>query len=278
MENEQQTLQEALEAPKTTEPEVHESNEPKAQEVSPEKETHQVPLPELLNERRARQALEGEVEEWKTKFGTLEERLEMISEKIEPTPDMDEDPFGAMDTKLENTNKSIAELKQDLQKSSEQTQAQAAQAQLAQMESTFAQANPDYHQAMEYLRDKQIKQWEALGHSSDEAMNKFLSDTRDVIQAASRNNKNPAQVAYEWAKENGFSVGNGKANEQKPAQKKSGLNAVAEGLKNEGLASSGGAAPSDIPSAEELASMPTDEWNEWYDKLGDKGFKKIMEG
>lgn len=268
---EQQTLEEALAEPPET------PGKPEAPEQPEQPEPQRVPLPELIEERKARQAAQAELSTLQEKYGTLEERVELITEKLDPPPDPEDDPFGDIARRIDEQGKSVAEIKDALAKGQEEQQQATAQSRIQAMEQTFASNHADYFQAMGHLKERQVAQGVAFGLSHEEAEQRFLRDTASVIQAAVRNNKNPAEVAYNWAKENGFSAGNGKASEQTPSRGAS-LNTVAEGLKSEGLANSGSAPPSDIPSAEELSTMPQAEFDEWYDKLGEKGFRKVMGG
>jgi len=242
----------------------------------PKDDPKMVPLGALTEERAARQAAQKNLETLQGKYDTVSERVDEINERINPPPDSDEDPFGALQHSQEETNQSVKEIKETLEKSQQQTEAQQLQSQIQNLEGQFAQKTPDYYQAMEYLKQKQMSQYTHFGLSEEEAAQKFQNEAGLVVQAALRGNKNPSEVAYDWAKEVGYTAGNGQAKGQSASEQS--LNQVAEGLKNEGLSGAGGETKAGEMTADTLSSMSEKDYSAWLDKHGDAGFKKVMEG
>lgn len=173
-----------------------------------------VPHEALHAERMNRKELQAEFERYKQeaseRFQTFEELKAQINEMRESRnhPDPDEDPFGAIQYENQKLREEMNEIK-DYQSSqlyeqeqSRQHQELVGRYQFAAQE--FAAKTPDFGEAYKYALESQIKEYETLGYSHQDASYIAQQQEMQVVQKAFEDGANPAERIYNYAKLRGF--------------------------------------------------------------------------
>ncbi len=234
------------------------------EEVEPEekKETKQVPLPELLSERKKRQAAEADAAEQREKFARVDERLNLINEKMKPAEaSYDEDPGAYLKAQAEQTNRAVEGLQEQLKGSNEQTEAQQHQNDLAQgvvaSEAAFRVDHDDYDAAIKHLREGRAREFQAMGMNDPAQIEAALTqDALQLAQIASQSGGSPAEMAYRIAQERGYKI---------PVKSKAGdekLAVIQKGQEKSTSLSNAGGIEERAPDAEALANMDDREFDE----------------
>ena len=159
----------------------------------------------LKAERRERQALQAKIE-------ALEQRAtaprEPVSNPWEGIPDPNADPIGALEH-IKRIADAQAEQQRQEQSRSAQEAAMLRQVQtiadaMRDAEEDFRDDNPDYDDAVGFLRDQVMAELIDNGFSKSEALEKMNRDFLGLVPTALKAGKNPAEVAYKMAQKRGF--------------------------------------------------------------------------
>lgn len=139
----------------------------------------------------------------------------------------------------------------------------------------FAQANPDFGSAYNYLLTARANELVAMGYDNPtDIHNALVSDEMAIAQMALGRDKSPAQMIYELAQQRGY---------KKPQADKSGdaaarLDTIERGQNaNKSLSNTGGTSGDGDITAAMLLKMPNDEFEAWCEKHPAKA-KKIFGG
>lgn len=127
----------------------------KPPEPSPKPESRTIPLAAYLEDKN----------KWAADRKALEERLSKLESPPKPPDAPPEDPKAYADFKvkaaleeLAGTKKEVQELKQTTQQGQQVTEEMRFSRQLETAEAMFIRENPDYHEALEHVRDIRRKQ------------------------------------------------------------------------------------------------------------------------
>lgn len=249
--------------------EEEKSGEEEAQEEAPEEipDVKQVPLPELLSERKARQLAQQQLEELQTKYTTVDERLEKINEKLNPPPSIEEDPFGALASKQDQITDSVQDIRTQLDESQRQAQQTNLQNQVQTLEQNFKAGHPDYDDAVTHLRSVRVQNYQVMGiHDPIQQEQNLNNELAFIIQNSLQAGKNPAEAVYEISKQAGFTQPRSGDEPQKSGDKRS-LKQIAQGVEQKSLSSTGGGAPKDGIDLDMLSEMSEEEFNATLDNL-----------
>ena len=262
-----------------------------------------VPHKALHAEREKRKAIEAEAQklrEFKAvmedRFATMQRLAAQQAEQAQapqveedPEPDPNQDIFAhqawlARQLKAERETRMQAE-----QQARQRQELQAAEQQVwgrwEQDRAAYAQQNEAFPDAAKFLAGLRDRQLEAFGiedrRQRDEMINAELRNA--VIQAA-QHGRNSAEVIYRLAIAAGFNPESAKsaaaqvAQVAPPAPDKLGQITKAKDASMSLSRAGGKAAPPEM-TAEDLASMPQDEFNKWMEKDKNKAFfRKLMGG
>lgn len=149
----------------------------------------------------------------------VNERLAMIAQarqeqpKPQPQieiPDKNVDPIGYFEAKQAILEQKLAEAEswrnQQSKANDEDEKRAKIGAEVSRLEAEYAKNTPDYPQAQEFLQQKWAAQAALLGAPPQQAI-KFYAE--QIVRAAASQNRNPAEVAYEFAKQLGYAKPNG---------------------------------------------------------------------
>ena len=200
---------EAIDAPVEGEAEQDSEGEAEAPPPKPEKSEAEKAASSLQKalkaERRERQALQAKIE-------ALEQRAtaprEPVSNPWEGIPDPNADPIGALEH-IKRIADAQAEQQRQEQARSAQEAAMLRQVQtiadaMRDAEEDFRDDNPDYDDAVGFLRDQVMAELIDNGFSKSEALEKMNRDFLGLVPTALKAGKNPAEVAYKMAQKRGF--------------------------------------------------------------------------
>jgi hypothetical protein len=237
--------------------------EPEAAAVEPEKvPVKHVPLPELLEERKKRQALEARVNQDAAQNRILRERLDAILQKIQeaekpqepPQPVYEEDPAAYLkwqNDQLLAERRAVAEKRAEEEKQSSQVkQLEQVRQTIKQGINQFAEVTPDYNDAAKYLIEARLKELEVMGVTDqNEIRTRLEQDEIEVGYWALQQGKSPGEVFYNLARSRGYSG-------TKPvAEKESTLESVRKGQQAATSLSKAGGAPEGEITTETLLAM-----------------------
>lgn len=167
-------------------------------------------------ERTRRKELQAQVDKMNDRWAQMMERMSAPQQQQQPEaveiPDFDEDPIGHLRAKNELLERHLQAVRMDQQ----QTTAINQQAQqfnqmrsnVNAMETEFATATPDYHDAVGFLYENIRKTAQALGYDPQQVQQAVSQTAMDISMRALQQGKNPAEMAYAAARNMGW------ANEQ----------------------------------------------------------------
>lgn len=246
-------------------PAVEEKPEEKPAEAKPAEERKLVDKGALDEERARRKALQEEVNQFKIERARWEERFNAIrpqQPQPPPPPSPDEDIFGA----VKHQDNTIRQITEKIGAYEKQIAAEKQMRQLAEwassQEGTFKKETPDYDDALSHLRRTRIGELKSVWGMSDAQVNQqMINEERQLLMAAARMGKNPAELAYQSAKERGYQKKEAKASAEDMSKK---LDVIEEGQKaSRSLSSVGGKAAGGELSIEQVLKMPDDEFEAW---------------
>jgi hypothetical protein len=187
----------APEAPKAAEAAVEPSQH---QETATEQDDRRVPLRALQEERQKRAEYERKLDEAVRRMAELEQRVPKAPEPTpEPEPDPETDPIGAL--------KHAREQLRRMQDETAQTQRVAQLNQIAYQSATaFKEQAPDYPDAYRYAINSRAQELAALGTPQNDIPQILQMEELNLIDTAIRNNRNPAEAIYQFAKARGFNA------------------------------------------------------------------------
>ncbi len=212
-----------------------------------------------------------EAKETRERMAKMEQTFQQIQQRIQQQnqpqiPDINDDAVGHFVAKQQQLEQQQQQIVQYQQQQFEQQQAQQQENnfrnQLSSIESQFAQSNPDYSQASDFLRTSIQKDFEMMGMTAQAASAATYNQLKFMIIQAAEAGNNPAEQAYAVAKARGYgrqeNTGNAALN--KIANIKNGQNAA------KSLSGTSGKGESGI-TLEALAEMDADELEKNWHKI-----------
>jgi hypothetical protein len=263
--------------PQTEEPQAEEAEAP--EEAEADNEGQFVRKGDFKALRLKAEAAERAKQEMEARYAAdmarLNERLAIIAQQTtkqqEPQqqapqiPDINTDPIGHFQAKQEILERKLQEAegwrKQTQQVTQQQEVLQKIGTEVSRLEQEFAKTTPDYAQAQQHLFESWAREAQLMGAAPEEAI-RFWS--MQIVQRAGQQNKNPAQVAYELAKQRGYAGPAPKPQAQAPQGPN--LDTIQRGLavSKSTSAAPGKAAPSGTPTIEALLQMDDEEFAKNY--------------
>lgn len=227
-----------------------------------------VPLAALHEERKARQALEKQAQEWALERQRYSERMSKLEQMFQQqnapkAPEKDQDPIGYFDHKTGNVESDLKATKEQLnQLVQQQTQAQREQ-QFMQWYSNqareFVKEAPDFGDAYEHFITSWKEEIAEYGLSDPNiALAELRRIERQIVETAARSGLNPARAIYNAAKKRGY--GGKKASD---AEKMETLQKGTQAAKS----LTGGGSPENPPSVKDLLEMSDEDFDKNFDKV-----------
>lgn len=215
------------------------------------------------------------------RLAKLEQHLLTPKPQAEPEiqiPDKNVDPIGYFEAKQAILEKRLADAeswKQEQTKSSDDDiKRQRIATEVTRLESEYAKATPDYPQAQEFLQKAWAAEAQVLGVPPQQAI-RFYAE--QVVRAAAQSNRNPGEIAYEFAKARGYAKANGT---QQPKTGPS-IETLQRGVAaSRSTSAAPGTATPGIPTIDALLKMDDDEFASKFaardSREWDKTMRKLM--
>jgi hypothetical protein len=231
-----------------------------------------------LQEERAmrREALmraEAAERDYAEKMAKLEKRLELLANPPPPVPKFEDDPAAHLKYQQEQIRQEMEPVKQELEQGRQRQQQQAAEAQLTQAvsaaEAEFAKATPDYLDAIAHMQRVADNNLQIMGVADPAQRAQIIRrDAMALAVRALQSGKSPAELAYQVAKNQGYSA------------KAPGVDKIANIQKGQAaspsMPSGGQRAPTEAISLAALEQMDDEEFNQLVDDP--EKWKKLMRG
>jgi|GEM_PF-6905697 len=286
-----QDVSSILEADRAAEHEEAPSAEENAEQTEQKKAPPQsVPIAVHIRERqRHAQQLQSERAAWQQQQELVNQRLGIMWQAlqqqqqapVEPPPDENTDPIGAISHATKQTQAQLAAMQQSIaeqQRAAWEQQQAYAQQQAAQRavvevssrvkadEDAFRQDHPDYMDAVRHARDMKAAEYSALGLDDSQVAERLRQDAWSLALHAQQNGVSVAEFAYQIAQALGYRRKDGSA-ESVVSMRQQGQRLAAGG--------GGGGSGRSAPTFAELAAMSPSE----FEKLtkGDN-WKRIAGG
>lgn len=256
--------------------EVEEKTEEKSAEKTEEEKRRTVDFGAFHEERERRKALQAELDEFRGKYSTLEERIKAINEHIveRGVPAYEEDPGAYLRHQLEKTGQTVNELQSEVKQGNERLAEQAARAELANRivasENAFRQENPDYDAAVGFLREGRAQEYRAMGYADPAQIEQMLmAEAFQLAEQASAQGVSPAQLAYNVARARGY------ARQEKTDDNVTKLESIEKGQSRTKSLSGAGGEDRPVLDAEALANMSDEEFAR---AMKDGTWNKVLSG
>ena len=290
------------EAPVETEQTETESQEAVAEnqaeaEKPAEEEVKTVPYAALHEERMARKELQAQLNDVNQKLGMFQGLREELNElrkgqntqseearRQQLEEEFENDPIAALRKQNEELQAKIEQEQSVKEQQTEQEQqAQAQQEQFQTMMRTvasqvaeFEESHPDYSQAFQFLMDKRIEEYRAIGITSpQEIQMEFDREAIALSANALQRGVNPGQAVYDLAKSRGYTKSEGLDGVEDPVAKTT-LEESMERLEKGASASKtltggSGGKPEGSLSVAEIEKMSDAEFDKLWDEMSGGG-------
>lgn len=260
-----------------------EKEEAKAEKVEKVEKTEKAEKkdedPHAENHRKALKETREELKRYKEELRQRDERHKALEEKFnifvseakkagEPKPPaFEEDPASHLKYETEQVKRQLEESRQwqtrQDQHFQQQQQRQMLVGELRRHEGDFAQANPDYEQAAQYVLKAKQAELSAYGVPQEQIPQVYENWVLGMAMMNLRSGKNPAEAVYQIAQSIGYRKAEKQDNE---AEKISRLQKGVESSKSLGSGTSGTELSLEAleeMSAEEIAALVKDDknWN-----------------
>lgn len=146
--------------------------------------------------------------ELKSKFDELRDELNASKKPEEPELTFEDHPLEYLKTQIEKLSQGFNGMVEHTSNTSQINEHQrTTQALLNKGDKSFSAYSKqqlDFSEAMTYLRGVRLQQFDAMGYSEPESEQMLINETVDMLKRSYQNDQNPAEVAYQIAKINGF--------------------------------------------------------------------------
>jgi len=241
-------------------------------------EKRQVPLAELIEERKERQRLAQELAEYR---GSTEARLKAIQDRFAkpqeaPKPvDVDAAPVEALKETRALVQQTQAQLQALQQQQTLDQQMSQFRGYVANEVETFRSTTPDYDAALKFARDARMTELKVMGLSDAQARQQLDQDEFGFTAAAIQNKKNPAEALYQYAAARGYKKAEPQAQAKPAANPEEQLERVSKGQQAaKSLGQASGTAQTPALTAANLLDMTAEQ----IGALPEDVFRRLMGG
>ena len=262
------------------------AGEPQEEFSEEEPQQNNVPLNELLYERRRRQELEKKLDAQGNNLALINNRLQESAQRqsiaqqrmqqqreARAKPDEDEDPLGHANWRIQQVEKQLNGLGQmaaqgvDMHRSlAERNHQDHIISQSQSLQTEFVSKNPDYWDAYNHLIESRRSELASMGYQG-QAVEQVLDNEKSMIVQNSMTQdangkfsgwkQNPAEVVYNLARQRGFA---GQARGVSP-QSTARVNRIAAGVRSSAGSGTGRGVSSSPQNLESLADMTDAEFD-----------------
>lgn len=171
-----------------------------------------VPYGALHEERERRKELQAEVAALRDKWARADERLQQIVGALQQggrapqdpaVPSYDEDPVGHLRARLDSIEQQASRAGAMSRQQADEARLQTA---VTTAEDGFRQETPDYDAALQFVRQKRLEEFQAMGYAPAAAHQLMTQEARAIAIDALRAGDNPARRVYALARLRGYSA------------------------------------------------------------------------
>lgn len=250
-----------------------------------------VPLGALKEERKQRQALEAQLRQMQQnqqqlqdlflKAQQIREEREKPKEPEAPKVKFEDSPLDYLKNELEENSKTTAKLAKEREEQQKQAAAQQQQMQqlsqfmgaLRQDEAKFVAENEDYIDALNFSREITRAALEEYDLTPEQIEAQIKQAELQQAAAAMAKGKSPAATAYKIAKKLGYKPKAKESTQTVENANGADTNDAQMAMAAKRKAAAKGAAPSGLPSADDLAAMPADDFNAAFKSMFGQNMK-----
>jgi hypothetical protein len=250
--------------------------EPEAQAEEPEQAKGgdlRVALREERERRRQAEALAAQTEQNQRILAAAMQQLRQQMNPQQPpppAPDFETDPAGYLKTELGSLQQWAKQMQEQQAAQAQAFQQQQATAQAEQavvgQEAAFVKAQPDYYEAVDFMRQKLASKMEVLGVPKEQIAEAVATDMRAFGLKALQAGQNPAEKLFRLAKIEGYN-GSAQANSDR-------LSTIAKGAAATRGARSTAPASNGEMTLEQAARLSYKDLG----KMSDDQFQRLMGG
>ena len=242
---------------------------PESPPEPPRQETQHVPLADLMEERGRRKEAQARMEEMERRFAEIQQRTaeyfqQQAAQPTEPTASYEQDPIEYLRQQQAAVAQNLEHIRQQqmalVQRQQAEQQWTAMRTAVGQAEAQFAERQPDYWEAVKYLRDSRASDLAQQGMPPQQVAQVIAQDAMAVTAEAGRLALSPAEYAYRIALGKGYM----------PKARQAAQAAVAAEDAPKSLGGASGKAEGATPSLSDISRMS--------DKDFEKVFQKLMGG
>lgn len=198
-------------AEKEPEKKAEEKKEPepdwkaKAEEAEKKYENSRAALRETREKSRAEiEEARRQVEELAKIKADLEAHRQSVQKKKQEE-EWAKDPANYLRRELEETNQRVGQMTEAQQRQMQESQRmQQLSSVVSSHEAAFVGKNPDYHDAVNHLRESRLAEYEMLGYPPEQRIAIVAQEGINLAISALQNGKDPAEVAYSLAAARGY--------------------------------------------------------------------------
>ena len=242
-------------------------------EPRPEPTKQTVPLAVLMEERNERKQLKAKLEEAEKKIAAAEKiEAEIRAAREKPKVSFEDAPLEVIRDELGNVRKTVEEDRAARAKAEEEVKARASQEEgmrkfvnaLRTDEAGFVEKNQDYYDALKFSREKNAQILSVYGY--DEAQIKQMIDQSELAQAnaAMQRGLSPSQVAYDIARNMGYTPKQAAAAAAAATPAKDPAAEIADIKKKQ---AAGGLPSNTPPNVADLADLPDSEFDAIFSEM-----------
>lgn len=252
---------------------THEETKPEGEAKPDDQSTKTVPLAALhesrRKEREARDQLRAMDERVRIGEQRLQQLMELAQRGQQQMPAFDQDPASNLNARLAQIEQVRNAEQQNYMAEQQRAAAKARlQHEVGMQEADYRQTQPDYDDALAYLREDAINSMRAMG-ASDERIGQALEQQFGTMAwNLMQSGQNIPERVYALAKARGY--------QQKPAVSATDKMQMAQRGVSAARSLGSGGKPSTGLTLESLASMPADQFAEAT--KDDKAWRKLMGG
>ncbi len=256
-----------------------------AETTQAEQKEKMVPYGALHEERERRKEYQKMLQEQQQRYDqALQRILDRTAPQAQqqPIPSFEDDPLNNANYRLQTLEQRLAEKQQiEDQNRAHMEYAQAEQKLVFNYQKhamAYAQQNPEFPKAYEYLVTQRLKEYEAAGYTPDEANALLLEDEKAMVARAFHENVNPAERIFNLAKVRGFSSQPVQTETQNTAkQNEEKLQRMQKGLAESKSLSNVSGKAENAMSLDVLAAMSDDELDEFITNKNWSKLEKLMQ-
>lgn len=259
-----------------------------------------VPVSEVQDERKRRQAAEQREADGALKLAKMEERLEILrnggklpeqqqtqQQRAQEIPDPEKNAMEALKYVTDFAKQQQATQQNEHAQREMQRQVRELGDEGARLEQEYLTTMPDYDAATktsadynaagQHLKNARSMQLTAMGYTPQQVIHALTTESLGLIEHAKKLNVNPAKLVYDLAKTFGYNGPSTSIENAQPPSNVDKLSRIKEGQRaNLSLGSVSSTPAPKEPSGRDIASMSDEDFDNWYNSMPEEKRRGYM--